>query len=83
MLKTTLMSIIGVSELFRVAGGHRPFVTQAFFGVALYLALTTIWSLIQSRIERRLGVSTAGEAQPGLFARLLGMGRGRQGEGAP
>lgn len=77
MLKTTsLMSIIGVSELFRVAqaANSATFKSfEAFFGVALYyLALTTIWSLIQSRIERRLGVSVAREERVSLWGRLFG-----------
>jgi polar amino acid transport system permease protein len=64
MLKTTsLISIIAVEELFRVAQNINSATFhsfEAFFGVALYyLLLTTIWSTIQSRIERRLGVSTA------------------------
>ncbi len=78
MLKTTsLMSIIAVEELFRVAQSvysvtFKPF--EAFVGAALYyLALTTIWSTIQSQIERRLGVSSAREQAPGLMARLVGL----------
>jgi len=80
MLKTTsLMSAIGVEEMFRVATGaaaasFKPF--EAYFGVALYyLALTTIWSLIQGRIERRLGVSTAREERASIWERLLGLRR--------
>jgi polar amino acid transport system permease protein len=87
MLKTTsLMAVIGVTELFRVAQGvyavtFKPF--EVFLGVAVYyLALTTIWSLIQSFIERRLGASTTrGEEVPGLRARLLGLGRPQGGLG--
>jgi len=76
MLKTTsLMSIIAVEELFRVAqaANSATFKSfEAFFGVALYyLALTTIWSAIQGRIERRLGVGSQREAQPGLWLRLV------------
>ena len=88
MLKTTsLMSAIAVEEMFRYATGvasatFKPF--EAYFGIALYyLALTTIWSLIQSRIERRLGASTARDERPGLVARLLGLSRSRDGQGAP
>jgi polar amino acid transport system permease protein len=87
MLKTTsLMSAIGVEEIFRVATGaasatFKPF--EAYFGVALYyLALTTIWSLIQGRIERRLGVSMARDERPSLRARLFGLSRSREGQGA-
>jgi polar amino acid transport system permease protein len=78
MLKTTsLMSIIAVEELFRVAqaANSATFKSfEAFLGVALYyLLLTTIWSTVQGAIERRLGVSTTREAQPGLRARLFGL----------
>lgn len=59
MLKmTSLLSVIGVQEMFRVAEGVNSvtFKTfEAFFGVAIYyLVLLTIWSSIQKRIERRL-----------------------------
>jgi len=80
MLKTTsLMAVISVTELFRVAQGvyavtFKPF--EVFLGVAVYyLALTTIWSLIQSFIERRIGTSARLEGVPGLRARLLGLSR--------
>lgn len=87
MLKTTsLMSAIAVEEMFRVATGvtassFKPF--EVYFGIALYyLALTTIWSVIQSRIERRLGAGTVRDDRPGLFSRLLGLSRSRDGQGA-
>ena len=62
MLKTSsLVFFIGVQELF---GNADIFYSQtfkpveAFFAVALwYLLLTTIWTWIQARIERRLAVS--------------------------
>jgi polar amino acid transport system permease protein len=79
------MSVIGVGELLRVATDRysvtfRPF--EPLLGVCVYyLALTTIWGFIQARIERRLGVGQeTGEPAPGFWARMLGMGRGRQGE---
>jgi polar amino acid transport system permease protein len=80
MLKTTsLMSVIAVEELFRVAqaANSATFKSfEAFFGVALYyLALTTIWSVVQSRVERRLGVSVAREVGPTLRERMFGLGR--------
>jgi polar amino acid transport system permease protein len=86
MLKTTsLMSVIAVEELFRVAqaANSATFKSfEAFFGVALYyLALTTIWSTIQARIERRLGAGTLRVEQPGLWSRLLGLSRSRGGQG--
>src|SRR5258708_32083490 len=86
MLKTTsLMAVISVTELFRVAQGvyavtFKPF--EVFLGVAVYyLALTTIWSLIQSFIERRLGSTGRIEEVPGLRARLLGLTRPQGGLG--
>jgi polar amino acid transport system permease protein len=87
MLKTTsLMAVISVTELFRVAQGvyavtFKPF--EVFLGVAVYyLALTTIWTLIQGMIERRLGASTnRSEAAPSLRQRLLGISSPRLGGG--
>jgi polar amino acid transport system permease protein len=86
MLKTTsLLSVISVMEIFRVAqaANSATFKSfEAFFGVALYyLALTTIWSLIQGRIERRLGVGSATEARESFWQRLLGLGRSLPGGG--
>lgn len=80
MLKTTsLLSVIAVSEIFRVAqaANSATFKSfEAYFGVAIYyLALTTIWSAIQGRIERRLGVSSGREAGPGLRSRLFWLSR--------
>jgi polar amino acid transport system permease protein len=88
MLKTTsLMSIIAVAEIFRVAQATNSATFKAFeayFGVALYyLALTTIWSILQSRVEKRLGVSVAREERPSLVGRLLGLSRPRGVPGAP
>ncbi len=81
MLKTTsLLSVIAVEEIFRVADAVNSATFKAFeayFGVALYyLALTTIWSLIQGIIERRLRVSTTRtDERQSIFARLTGMRR--------
>lgn len=62
MLKaTSLLAFIGVYELFQDAQVHysstfKP--AEYFTAVAIwYLVLTTVWSLIQFRIERRLAVS--------------------------
>jgi len=62
MLKTTsLLAFIGVTELFQDAEIHysqtfKP--VEYFAAVAFwYLVLTTVWSLIQARIERRLAAS--------------------------
>ena len=87
MLKTTsLMSVIGVGELLRVATDRssstfRPF--EPLLGVCVYyLALTTIWGFIQGRIEKRLGVGQAtGEPVLGFWARMLSIRTGRHAEG--
>jgi polar amino acid transport system permease protein len=84
MLKTTsLLSVIAVEEIFRVADAANSATFksfEAYFGVALYyLLLTTIWSTIQGVIERRLGVSSARSADEyGIRARLFGRMRRAQ-----
>jgi len=80
MLKTTsLLVIISVPELYVTfsnmnASGStvfHPF--ELFLAAAVwYLLLTTIWGLIQSRIEARLGRGAAGVQAPSLRERLLG-----------
>jgi polar amino acid transport system permease protein len=80
MLKTTsLLVIVGTPELFvtfsnKNASGSSVFhPLELFLAAAVwYLLLTTIWSLVQAQIERRLGRGVAGEAGPSLRARLLG-----------
>ena len=64
MLKSTsLLSFIGINELFndaqiRYSATFQP--VEYFLGVAIiYLALTTVWSLIQAQIEGRLNVAYA------------------------
>src|SRR5262245_35028600 len=66
MLKSSsLLFFIGVVELFADAEIHysttfKP--VEYFLAVAFwYLVLTTAWSLIQARIERRLAVSERGD----------------------
>jgi polar amino acid transport system permease protein len=73
MLKnTSLLAFIGVAELFLDAEqgysvSSKP--VEYFAGVAFwYLVLTTAWTLVQIRIERRLGVSRQSWAE-----RLLGL----------
>jgi polar amino acid transport system permease protein len=65
MMKTTsLVYTIGVYELFADAeqGYSQTFHTEYFVAVAFwYLVLTTIWSLIQASIERRLAASERGD----------------------
>ena len=82
MIKTTsLLSAIAVGELFRYAQGVNSATFhsfEAYFGVAVYyLMLTTIWSFIQSRIERRLGQSTRSDDGVSFWGRLTGFGRKR------
>ena len=81
MLKTTsLLIVISVPELYATfsyknAGGStvfHPF--ELFLAAAVwYLLLTTIWGIVQARIERRLGRGVIGDAPPGLRERLFGM----------
>lgn len=66
MMKTTsLLFFIGVYEIFGDADVHysttfKP--VEYFAAVAFwYLVLTTIWSVIQAQIERKLSVSERGE----------------------
>jgi polar amino acid transport system permease protein len=75
MLKTTsLLAFIGVYEIFQDAEVHysttfKP--VEYFTAVAFwYLVLTSIWSLIQAAVERKLAVSERGEA-PSWRERLL------------
>jgi polar amino acid transport system permease protein len=86
MIKTTsLASVAAVPELVllaqnRYGGTFQPF--EPLLGICVYyLAMTTVWGFVQSRIEKRLGVGMdRNEPAPGFWARMLGMGRGRQGE---
>jgi polar amino acid transport system permease protein len=80
MLKTTsLMSVIAVEELFRAANSiaaatFKPFEPLLAASV-YYLLLTTAWSFIQSRIERKLGAGSIRVEQPSFGSRLLGLSR--------
>ncbi len=76
MMKTTsLMEIISAGELFFAfnqinARVFKPF--ELFIAASLYyLLLTTIWSLIQARIEAGLGERKGDTEKQGMFARLL------------
>jgi polar amino acid transport system permease protein len=87
MMKTTsLMEVISASELFYGftqvnARLFKPF--ELFIAASLYyLALTTIWTVIQSWIESRLGERKGIERAPGLFQRLFGGGGLAAGKGA-
>jgi polar amino acid transport system permease protein len=76
---TSLLSVIGVEELFLNAQelNSTTFRTfEIFLAAAVYyLALTTIWGVIQSWLERRLAAGSGEVAGPGLGSRLLGSGR--------
>jgi len=90
MLKTTsLLVAISVPELYvtfsrKNASGStvfHPF--ELFLAAAVwYLLLTTVWALVQARIEARLGRGVGGEAPPSLRERLFGL-RTRRPEEVP
>ena len=76
MMKTTsLMEVISAGELFfgfnqinaRLFKPFELFIVASFY----YLFLTTIWTIIQSRIESGLGERKAMEKNPGMLARLF------------
>ena len=74
MLKTTsLLAFIGVYELFEDADIHYSATflpAEYFMAVAFwYLVLTTVWSLIQAQIERKLAASERGE-EVGFWERV-------------
>jgi polar amino acid transport system permease protein len=84
MMKTTsLMEVISAGELFfgfnQVnARVFKPF--ELFIAASLYyLVLTTIWSVIQARIESGLGERKGIERGPGMVQRLFS---GSSGKGA-
>jgi polar amino acid transport system permease protein len=79
MMKTTsLLSVISASELFFAysqvnANLFKPF--ELFIAASLYyLALTTVWSFIQARIESSLGDRKNVVKTPGMFERLFAKG---------
>ena len=73
---TSLLAFIGVYEMFLDAEqgysvAFKP--VEYFFGVAFwYLVLTTIWTLVQVQIERKLGASERPEDE-GWAQRILGL----------
>jgi polar amino acid transport system permease protein len=92
MLKTTtLLVILAVPELFVTfenlngsgSTSFHPF--ELFLAAAvLYLVLTTIWSIIQGWIERRLARGAAGgevSSGPSLGERLMGFRLGSSNTG--
>ncbi len=80
MKTTTLMEVISAGELFFGfnqinARLFKPF--ELFIAVSLYyLAMTTVWSYIQARIEAGLGERKGKEETPGFFARITGLRTG-------
>lgn len=78
MKVTSLLSVIGVEELFLNAQelNSTTFRTfEIFLAAAVYyLLLTTIWGVIQSRIERRLAARSGETVAPKLRSRLFGGG---------
>jgi polar amino acid transport system permease protein len=76
MKTTTLMEVISAGELFFGfnqinARLFKPF--ELFIAVSLYyLAMTTVWSIIQARIEAGLGERKGKLKSPGIFERLTG-----------
>jgi len=76
MLKTSsLLAFIGVYELFQDADVHysttfKP--VEYFLAVACwYLVLTSVWTLIQAQIERRLAASERGD-ELSFWRRVVG-----------
>ncbi|MBJ7337360.1 amino acid ABC transporter permease [Mycolicibacterium sp.] len=80
MMKTTsVLSVIGVSEMFLVTQSisSATFHTFEIFIVAAiyYLALTTVWTFIQAGIENRLARLLGIEQRVPITQRLLGARR--------
>lgn len=79
MKVTSLLSVIGVEEMFLVAQESNSVTLQTFevfLAVAIYyLALTTVWGFIQSWIESKLNVGNVKQKLT-LRERLIGIGGG-------
>ena len=80
MMKTTsVLSVIGVSEMFLVAQSISSYTFHTFeiFIVAAiyYLALTTIWTFVQAGIENRLARQLGIEQRVRITQRLTGARR--------
>jgi len=91
MLKTTsLLVVIAVPELYVTfeqlngSGSSQFHPFELFLACACwFLLLTTIWSIIQAFIERRVGRGFGAERPPGLFDRLFGARLGRLSNAEP
>ncbi|AKS35587.1 amino acid ABC transporter permease [Mycolicibacterium goodii] len=79
MKTTSVLSVIGVSEMFLVTQSisSATFHTFEIFIVAAiyYLALTTVWTFIQAAIENRLARQLGIEQRVPITQRLLGARR--------
>jgi polar amino acid transport system permease protein len=88
MKSTSLLSVIGVQEMFLTAQSinSATFKTFEIFAAAAtyYLLLTTIWGFIQAAIERKLGDPGLRGARPSFRDRVFGGRTGQTGllEGA-
>ena len=78
MKNTTLLSVIGLQEMFLTAQSinSTTFKTFEIFMVAgcYYLLLTTIWGFIQKAIERKVGEPSVQVPRQSSLRRLLGVG---------
>jgi polar amino acid transport system permease protein len=77
MKSTSILSIIGVAEMFQAAStmSSATFKTfEVYAVVALYyLALTTVWTLIQTAIENALNKRAGLPPAESVFRRLFGI----------
>jgi polar amino acid transport system permease protein len=70
------MEVISAGELFFGfnqinARVFKPF--ELFIALSMYyLAMTTVWTMIQARIEASLGERKGKDKMPGMFERLTG-----------
>jgi len=77
MKGTSILSIIGVSEMYQVGSTMAASTFKAFeifIAVALYyLLLTTVWTVIQARIENWLNAKAGLPKAPSVWKRLFGL----------
>ncbi|WP_258933977.1 hypothetical protein [Nesterenkonia pannonica] len=77
MKQTSILSIIGVSEMFQVgtiisSASFRVF--EIYIVVAIYyLLLTTIWTIIQAKIENVLNARAGLPKAEPIYKRLFGV----------
>lgn len=76
MKNTSILSIIGVSEVFQIGMAMASSTFKAFeifIVVALYyLLLTTVWTVIQTWIENQLNAKAGLDKAPSVWKRLFG-----------